>query len=383
MIDFFILVLFIFLGLLAPRIYINTKYHINNLQIIWLYHLSFGILYFFYVGAQGGSDSLKYWIGAKQFRYNNFLDQIFDLKGTKAMYLINYIPSNLLNLSFFSGTIIYCFLGFIGLTFFYLVTIKCIPFNYKFGKIYLFPFLFYFPNLHFWSSAIGKDTLLFFSIGLFTYSLLSKKIKILHLLFSIILSFIIRPHILLFLLLGFSIAYLFNKSVSFSKRYIFSFLLIGVSFIILPIVLKYVSLDQLSMSNFVSFSESKADKLSRSYTNSSVNITKYPFIIKVFTFLYRPTFFDIQNFAAFVAAIENFILLLLTFKVVFNSPIHTFIQSPFLIKGLFFFLIIGTLVFSFSLGNLGIMLRMRNMFLPGMMLYIMWSFSFKYSNNLK
>ena len=41
-----------------------------------------------------------------------------------------------------------------------------------------------------------------------------------------------------------------------------------------------------------------------------------------------------------------------------------------------FFLIIGTLAFSQSLGNVGIMIRMRNMFLPGLIIFLLWHFSF-------
>ena len=44
-----------------------------------------------------------------------------------------------------------------------------IPTNATFKGYYLFPLLFYMPNLHFWSCGVGKDTLLFFCIGLFSY----------------------------------------------------------------------------------------------------------------------------------------------------------------------------------------------------------------------
>ena len=60
-----------------------------------------------------------------------------------------------------------------------------------------------------------------------------------------------------------------------------------------------------------------------------------------------------------------------------------FKAAPFVIKGLVIFLIIGTLAFSQSLGNLGIMIRMRNMFLPGLLIFILWSFSYQQRNNKK
>ena len=60
-----------------------------------------------------------------------------------------------------------------------------------------------------------------------------------------------------------------------------------------------------------------------------------------------------------------------------SQPIAAFAKAPFVIKGLVFFLIVGTLAFSQSLGNVGIMIRMRNMFLPGMLIYLMWVFSYQ------
>jgi hypothetical protein len=41
-----------------------------------------------------------------------------------------------------------------------------------------------------------------------------------------------------------------------------------------------------------------------------------------------------------------------------------------------YFLLLGTFAFSQSLGNLGIMIRMRNMFLPGLIIFFLWHFSY-------
>ena len=74
---------------------------------------------------------------------------------------------------------------------------------------------------------------------------------------------------------------------------------------------------------------------------------------------------------------ENLLLLLLTIDVLGNKPVRLFKKSPFLIKGMIYFLIVGTLAFSQSLGNIGIMIRMRNMFLPGMLIFILWSIAYR------
>jgi len=78
-----------------------------------------------------------------------------------------------------------------------------------------------------------------------------------------------------------------------------------------------------------------------------------------------------------VASFENLLLLLLFIQVLRSRFFKTFKAAPLVIQGLFIFYIMGALVFSMSMSNLGIILRQRNMFLPGLILFILWSFSYK------
>jgi len=177
---------------------------------------------------------------------------------------------------------------------------------------------------------------------------------------------------------SFGLAYVVGGKVSAGKRIFFSLILIGVGIAILPTVMEFAKIEEATVESFDEFSERKVDVLSRSHTGSSLDISSYPFPLKVFTFLFRPLFFDINGIPAVVASFENLLLLILSYIVVFkNNFKSTFKNAPFVIKGMLFFLIIGTLAFSQSLGNLGIMIRMRNMFLPGLIIFILWSFSYQ------
>ena len=371
------------MGFQFPLLVKLKKKSYRQLRFLWLYHLLFGVIYYYYVSAQGGSDSLKYWNGAKEITGDLAITILLEKYGTSIMYALNYIPSNLMNLSFFTGTVIYCFIGFMGFVFFYKIAFDLIPFNYKFKGVYLFPALFYLPNLHFWSSAVGKDTLLFFCVGLFAYSIMKLNRRIISILFSLLLAYLVRPHIALFLLLGFSMAYLMNDKIASYKRIILFGLLLAGGIVMLPSVMEYTQVEELSVESYESFSENKVKNLSRAHTGSSVDVSSYPLPLKIFTFLYRPTFIDIQSATALLAAIENLILLIFTIVVLRLKPIKTFKAAPLIIKGLVFFLIIGTVAFSMSLGNLGIMLRMRNMFLPGMLIFFLWSMSCQYMKKNK
>ena len=372
-------ILLLFLGYLFISTFKKqlSPNNLSTLKKLALFHILFGIYYCYF----GNGDSVGYWNQSKLMDYNDFLYSIKQDQGTFFMYALNYYPSNILNLSYFTGTMMYSLIGFIGLTYFYVIAVELIPSNPSYKGYHLFPLLFFFPNLHFWSCAVGKDSMLFFCIGLFIYGLLKPIKRMPMILLGLLLSYLVRPHITLFMLLSFGIAYFLGKKISLFKRFVFFGLLIGLAIAILPTVMKFTKIEETTIDSFNKFSSEKVTMLSSSNTTSAIDISSYPFPLKVLTFLYRPFFFDINGIPSIIASLENLLLLLLSYKVLRNSPISTFRKVPFIIQGMIYFLIIGTLAFSQSLGNLGIMLRMRNMFLPGMIIFILWHLS--YLNELK
>lgn len=376
--DFIIIPLFVLFGIKFTSLFKNDldDYSLSILKKLWYYHIIFGVYYCFFI--QG--DAIGYWKQPKLMTYEEFIFGLYEQIGTYFMYSLNYVPSNILDLSYLTGTIIYSFIGFIGICFFYVYCYNSIPYNSSFKGYVLFPWLFFLPNLHFWSCAVGKDTLLFFAIGSFVYGLMNPLKRFPLLLLAIFISYLIRPHITLFLAISFSLAYMFSSKVSTFQRLILSVLLIGLGIAILPTVMEYAKIEEASVESFSEFAEAKSDVLSRASVDTRIDISSYPFPLKVFTFLFRPFFFDINGIPAVLASFENLLLLLLTFNVFKSNPIITFRKAPFIIKGLVLFLIFGTLAFSQTLGNVGVMIRMRNMFLPGLLIFILWSYSLKQEN---
>lgn len=372
--DILVLLFLIVLGYLFLNQFKNKISENNyiNLGYLLLFHLVFGCYFYFFI--QG--DAIGYWNNSKNLTFEEFIHYFKEDQGTYFLMALNYLPAKVLGLSYFTGTMIYSLIGFIGLTYFYLIAIELIPNNPKVNGYYLFPLLFFFPNLHFWSCAVGKDTLLFYCIGVFCYGLLLPY-KRLHFIFiGLVLSYFVRPHITLFMLLGFGFAYTTGRKLSFYQRFFFFAVMITIAVLILPFVLKFTKIEEASVDAFQNFSKNKASLLSRSHTNSSIDISSYPLPLKIFSFLYRPFFFDINSIPTLLASIENLILLFLSFKFFSKKPLQSFRNAPFLLQGMVFFLLIGTIAFSQSLGNLGIMIRMRNMFLPGLIIFFMWHLSY-------
>ena len=343
------------------------------LRKLFFFHLLMGTYYCFFI--QG--DAIGYWRVPKAYTMETFKDGLFNGEGTMFMYAFNYLFSNLLNMSYLSNTLLFSLFGFMGLTFFYLVAVQTVPYNKIISGYVLFPLIFFLPNLHFWSSGVGKDTTLFLCIGMFTYGLMKPFQRIPLLVLAGLLSMAIRPHITLFLMVGFGLAYVFGGKVSPAQRFIFSAAMIAVGLAILPSVMEFAKIEEASAEGFDKFATGKAAVLSRSSAGSAIDISSYPFPLKVLTFWFRPALFDVRNLNGLIAALENLLLLIVFIKAMRTSPIRAFKAAPFVIKGLVIFLVVGTLAFSQSLGNMGIMIRMRNMFLPGMIIYLMWIFSYE------
>ena len=343
------------------------------LRKLFFFHLLMGTYYCFFI--QG--DAIGYWRVPKAYTMETFKEGLFNGEGTMFMYAFNYLFSNLLNMSYFSNTLRFSLFGFMGLTFFYIVALQTVPYNKIISGYVLFPLIFFLPNLHFWSSGVGKDTTLFLCIGMFTYGLMKPFQRIPLLVLAGLLSMAIRPHITLFLMVGFGLAYVFGGKVSPAQRFIFSAAMIAVGLAILPSVMEFAKIEEASAEGFDKFATGKAAVLSRSSAGSAIDISSYPFPLKVLTFWFRPALFDVRNLNGLIAALENLLLLIVFIKAMRTSPIRAFKAAPFVIKGLVIFLVVGTLAFSQSMGNMGIMIRMRNMFLPGMIIYLMWIFSYE------
>ena len=383
--DIIFLILCLFLGFNFKKLFrvfdINDRILLNKLYI---FHLLISVSFFAVIKNQGG-DSTNYWFITYQFQYYD-LDDVLSLflKGspTGSMLFLNYIPARVLGISFLAGNIIYATIGFFGFVYFYAVLKELTPDtsslkNIKIFGISIFPLLFFLPNLHFWSAGIGKDTLLFFCIALFMYSILKIKTRLLGIIISIVISLLLRPHIMLFLLIAFGIAYVLDGNLKpYQKFFIFIIFIVG--FISLfDYVLQFVQLENFEIDTLEQYSSKKISGLSQG-SGSGVDVGNYSYPFKVFTFLYRPLFIDAPNALGLLSSIENLILVIFTFKILRNSPIKAFRKGPVVLKGAVIFFLLGAATFPLILGNLGIMLRQKNMFIPMLLIFGFWVFHFSY-----
>lgn len=346
----------------------------NDLKNLWYYHLLFGFAFMFYTSNFGG-DALKYWSKYGYHLGNTIQDYLRGGEGTAFIHLLNYPFVHIMELSYFTGTVIYSFVGFLGLLFFYLSANDLIKADVRIYGINLFPEVFFLPNLHFWSAGVGKDTLSFFCIGLLLYSSMRPKVRFTGILLSLYLLYNIRPHMAVFLLVAFGLGALIDGKLKKSYKVVLSLCFVVAAVLLFDNVMNYIKLDEVSAQSIEQYSDKRVTLLSQGNTGSSVDVTSYPLPLKVFTFLYRPLFFDAHNVTSLLASLENVMLLLLTYLLIKSKPYASFKLAPYQIKALMLFIIIGSIAFSSTMGNTGIMMRMKNMFTPALLIFILHTLS--------
>ncbi|WP_417237043.1 hypothetical protein [Bizionia paragorgiae] len=375
--DIFVFIIVIVLGYSIQKSFSKSlsMFDKKNLKNLWLYHLLFGVIYWGYIVYGPGGDSFGYFKVSEELSF----EEAFSLlrvngAGTYGMYLLNVFPAKFMG--FFGLTMVYTLIGYIGVMCFYLVFITNIRFNSTIGSIKLFPLIFFLPNLHFWSAGLGKDTVLFFCIALFVYGMQKPSKNLIKIVLALGLSYLIRPHITIFLIASFGMGYVLDGNLKAYQKLLFGGAFLVAFFLLFDNIMSFLKIEELDVESIDQFSESRVSNLSREHTGSAVDINGYPFPLKVFTFLYRPLFFDINGVLAVVASFENLLLLILSWKFIRLNPLKMFKRGNYMVKSLFIFVLIGSVTFSIILGNLGIMLRQKNMFILALLFVCLWGLSF-------
>jgi hypothetical protein len=344
----------------------------STLDKLCVYHLIIGVCFYFYININGG-DAQAYWAKAQNLDFQEVLQLLSSRGATGFIVLINFIPANIFGFSFFTGSLFYIILGYWGILLFYNIIKENIPdyralSQHKIIGIPIFPTLLFLPNLHFWTSGLGKDTVLFFCIALFIYSTNQLKKRFLLILISVVIGLYIRPHIILFLFTAYGFATMFDNRIKTYQKVFIVAILTTIFFSMFSYVMSFVQLDNLDSASIELYSNKKAQTLSR-LSGSGVDISNYPYPLKVFTFLFRPLFFDINNALAIISSFENLFLLIFALQFLFKKPYLAFKRSKRPIKALIVFFVIGSLTFSLILGNFGIILRQKVPFIFSMIVF--------------
>jgi hypothetical protein len=325
-------------------------------KLFW-YHLFLSLVYYTYA-LFNNSDSRNY------FNKLNLLsrgDNWTDYYGTSTIFIewTGYPFMTWFGFSYEAMMALFSFFGFLGFIYFFKFFRERLIFKntiYGFDLLHLF---FLLPNLHFWSGSFGKGSFIFLGIGLLFYGLNNIPKRYIVFLIGALITYHIRPHILFVILASSLIGLTFSsKGLGWGLK----ILMITVAAVTLGFIYQDV-LNMVGLETETLFDEGlnmdkRASELSKA--TSGLDITGMSLPEQVFTFLFRPLFFDAPGMLGIIVSFENVFLLGITLAFIFKGGIGYIIKGDFAVKTAFFSFITVSIALAQISGNLGIAIRQKS-----------------------
>lgn len=299
--------------------------------------------------------------------------------GTDSLYFFTR-PLVILGLSETEIFMIFSFLGYIGIVFFYLIGHRLTNFSdkVKVWGVNIFPWILLYPSLHMFTVMLGKDPLVVLGLAIVGYSLVFESIRKSYLVLGLTLLLIVRPHIMFVVLGSLMISLLWSNEWNIMKKFALSITGVFIAITLLPKIISFFRISELSLEAIQTAIELNAGYGDRSSTY--IDMSSYPFPIKMFTYLFRPLFIDAPNAMLLVYSLENLIFLLLTISIIRVSFFQWIKKEPRIIKFCVVFTFLGTLVLSNGLSVFGLFMRQKTMVFLFLLLLI---FAFIHDQNQK
>lgn len=341
------------------------------LRMLFFYH---NVLFFAYYGYTlfNSSDS--------QFYYQKVLidyrgDTWGDFYGTSTTFIefVGYPFIRFLGFSYEAIMALFSWFGFLGFIYFYIFFKENIKFKHTLFGYDMITLFFFLPNLHFWSASFGKGAIIFLGLGLFFFGISNVKTRWLAITIGGIIIYHVRPHIMLVVLLSSAIGFVFSsKGVSLTWRVLFVMFALVAFFYIYRDVLTMVGIDEEAVISEGLDMSHRARELSKA--GSGIDITSYSLPLQLFTFLYRPLFFDAPGALGIFVSFENVFYLLITVQLLKSWKGFTYlIRGDFLAKSAFFSFLTVSIALAQVSGNLGIAMRQKSQVML-LLLFVIISF---------
>ena len=330
----------------------------KKMNLLYLYHLVFYGIYSWYA-YNNPSDSIRYYTDISEHT-----GSWFDLFGTDTLF-INFFsyPFYKLGFTYDMLMVTFAWFGFLGFVYAYLFFREKIPLNIKvFKKLDLFTLILFFPNMHFWTASLGKGAPIFLGLMMFTYAIIQPKSRLLLLVLGSIIIFYIRPHVFMFVAVGAVLGYMSGREkIAFWKKAMIYVFMIGTLILAQDQILGVLGLQgsENLIEDFEATTEKRAEDLSTS--GSGVDMSSYSLPYKLFTFWFRPLFFDAPNLLGIITSVENLLYLLLFAKILRKDFVKFIVKSPALVKMSFVIFFATSFAMTFVMSNLGIIMRQKSM----------------------
>ncbi len=329
------------------------------MNILFLYHFFFWFVYYVYA-IFNNSDSKAYF-DRPQMEGLNW----FDFFGTSTTFIdfLSYPFINFFGFNYEMMMVLFAWFGYLGFVYAYLFFRENIPIKITvFKRLDLLTLILFFPNMHFWTASLGKGAPIFLGLMLFAYAIKNPKSRIITIILGSLLIYYIRPHVFMFVAVGTVLGYMSGKEkISFGKKLFIYVALIGGLVLVQDTILAVAGLEGSEdlVEGFDEFSEDRSQSLSNS--GSGVDMSSYPLPVKLFTFWFRPLFFDAPGILGLITSVENLIYLLLFIKVLKKDFITFIKNSTVVVKMSLVVFFLSSFAMTFVMSNLGIIMRQKSM----------------------
>ena len=339
----------------------------NLMKGLFWYHIFFAIVYYVMV-MNARSDSVGYYNRAA-YEHNDWLS--IYTTGTKFIDFVAYPFVKHLGFSYEMMMVLFTYMGYWGFVYFYVFFKENITYPHRFlpntslggrkngiDMITLFIFL---PNMHYWTSSLGKGSIIFWGLAMTMYGLSKLNKRKFALLFGLILVYHVRPHVFLFMTVGIIVGMFTGrqKIPTYQKALVFFGVAITLA-LMYNTIMSFVGLDSDNLvESFDKFSTTRSGELAKA--NSGVDISNYPLILKLFTFWFRPLFLDAPGAAGIIVSFENVVYILLAANLFQKGFFKYLFKSSALVKTAAVAFLATSFALSATLSNMGIIIRQKSM----------------------
>lgn len=331
--------------------------------LLFVWHLFFAWVAYGWITNSHG-DATRYWFVGQDLADRSWVD--YWAPGTDVVKIFTFPWVKYLHLPFLGGFLLFSMISFAALLSLYRMMMNRAGENQALQLlVYLLMLL---PNLHFWTSLIGKESLLLVPLIILCGEINRKNFFSWWVLAALIFIAVIRPHVAFILLLSYVIGLLFTVPFSLKKKLV----LVG-SFVIFTGIFTFLLTRIQDFSGGFQRVLAKYEAHIRYFktTDAYVPLDRYPLPYKIFTFYFRPLPFEKEGLFYTVIGIENIILLLLFGLVVFYSVKYFgILKSKMIFVFPLLFLLFFALMYVYAYANYGIIMRTKVMAMPFLYIFV-------------
>ena len=274
--------------------------------------------------------------------------------GTSFIIFLNYMLVQWLQLSFLGCFLVFSFISYLGCLKLFEVIIDLTDRNYNITYLLLLLI-----GTHFWTVSLGKDSLMFYSMCCLCYNIYFDKPKS-HYILPLLLVGLIRLHVLIFVLVGGGVSYVFtNKKIKMQTKFIFVGLVLGALLVLIPFFLK-----EIAVTNFSDIEGKLQNSMNANLEGGAgVDMKDSNLIVKWFSYMFRPFIFEARNPMFLVSALENLVWLYIFF-IIIKGLFFDKIKTNYILWSYIGIILACTLPLAYTLANFGISMRQKIMIFP-------------------